>query len=143
MNLKELIEVDFIASYKNKEFDKKNFLGTLRGTIQTHEGNIGKLTDDNIALIIKSYAKNINENIETKTKLGLPIDEHLLEMEWLKPYLPQMLSKEQIIELVDAIIAENDSKNPPVLLGMFNKKYKPLGLNFDNKLVLEVITSKL
>ena len=38
MSLKEQINADFLAAYKNKEMAKKNFLGVLKGSIQTKEG---------------------------------------------------------------------------------------------------------
>ena len=39
MLLKEKINKDFMEAFKNKEMDKKNFLGLLKGEIQNESSN--------------------------------------------------------------------------------------------------------
>ena len=38
MELLEKLDSDFINAFKSKQIDKKNFLGVIRGEIQTQKG---------------------------------------------------------------------------------------------------------
>ena len=48
MTLKEKINADFMSAFKNKETDKKNFLGVVKGEIQNEEGRSGEITDEGV-----------------------------------------------------------------------------------------------
>jgi hypothetical protein len=50
--------------------DKKNFLGVLKGAIQTQEGKQIESTDENVLKVIKAFEKGITETIEGKKKIG-------------------------------------------------------------------------
>jgi uncharacterized protein YqeY len=53
MTLKEQINADFMSAFKNKEMDKKNFLGVVKGEIQNEEGRSGTVTDEVVLSILK------------------------------------------------------------------------------------------
>ena len=75
MTLKERINIDFMDAYKNKDMKKKDFLGVLKGMIQTNEGKQIISTDENVLKIIKSIEKGVIENIEGRKKSGLDVSE--------------------------------------------------------------------
>lgn len=141
MTLKEQINADFMEAYKAKDMKKKDFLGVLKGTIQTQEGKQVESTDENILKVIKSMEKGINETIEAKVKLDETTFDQLMELEYLKPYLPTLMSEEQIRENVRQVIIETGETNMGKIMGAFNKKYA--GQAFDNKVVSQIIKTEL
>jgi len=141
MTIKERINADFMEAYKAKEMNKKNFLGVLKGAIQTQEGKNIESSDENVLKVIKSIEKGINESIEGLLFQGLPIDEQTLELSFLAPYLPTLMSEEKIRENIHHVIIESGETNMGKIMGLFNKTYA--GQAFDNKLVARLIKEEL
>ena len=141
MTLKDKINADFLEAYKSKNMKKKDFLGVLKGSIQTQEGKQIPATDENVLKVIKSLEKGIVENIDGRKKAGLDVSEQEAELEFLKPYKPTMLTEDEIRVMVKSLIEVSTSKNECVLMGDFNKKNK--GKSFDNKVLFEIIIDEL
>lgn len=142
MLLKEKINLDFMEAYKSKNMDKKNFLGTLKGAIQTQEAKLIESSDENILKLIKAFEKGINETIEAKKKLNEDYTKSQEELNYLSPYLPTLMSDSEIREIVLEIINRDGvNKNQGFLMGLFNKEQK--GKSFDNKLVSKIINEAL
>lgn len=142
MTLKETINTDFMEAYKSKNMEKKNFLGVLKGALQTQEGKQIESTDENVLKVIKSFEKGINETIEGKIKLQLDIEEQKLELSYLQPYLPTLMGEDEIRLIVKEIVSREDiNKNQGFLMGLFNKEQK--GKAFDNKTVSKIINEEL
>ena len=76
MTLKEKINADFMSAFKNKETDKKNFLGVVKGEIQNEEGRSGEMTDEGVMNIHRKMEKSLKQ---TNTP------ESLQELEYIKP----------------------------------------------------------
>src|ERR1017187_5521712 len=96
MTLKERINADFLVAYKAKDMTKKNFLGVLKGALQTQEGKLIESTDENVLKVIKSMEKSIHENIAGRLTMDLDIAEQSLELTYLKPYQPELMSDDAI-----------------------------------------------
>ena len=126
MTLKEKINTDFMFAFKNKETDKKNFLGVVKGEIQNEEGRSGEMTDEGVMNILRKMEKSLKQ---TNTP------ESLQELEYIKPYLPQLMGEEQIREIILGY-KTNGLNNVGQMMGEFNKNFKGLA---DNKLVNQVI----
>ena len=142
MLLKENINADFMGAYKSKNMDKKNFLGVLKGAIQTQEGKQIDSTDENVLKIIKSFLKGIDETIEGKLKIGEDVTQQLLEKSYLEAYLPTLMSEYKIRSLVKEILNRvGSNRNQGALIGLFNKEQR--GAAFDNKMVAKIISEEL
>jgi uncharacterized protein YqeY len=142
MTLKEKINADFMEAYKSKDMEKKNFLGVLKGAIQTQEGKQIESTDENVLKVIKAFEKGINETIESKTKIGDDVSQQLLEKQHLEVYMPALMSEQEIRGVVKEFLSrENITRNQGFLMGLFNKEQK--GKGFDNKTVSKIITEEL
>ena len=134
MLLKEKINADFMEAYKAKNMDKKNFLGVLKGAIQTQEGKQIESTDENVLKVIKAFEKGLNETIESKTKIGEDISQQLLEKSYIEVYLPTLMSEDEVRSIVkEMLVREGVNRNQGFLMGLFNKEQK--GKAFDNKTV--------
>jgi uncharacterized protein YqeY len=125
MTLKERINADFMLAFKNKDMSKKNFLGVIKGEIQTEEGRTGVATDEVVLGILKKMEKSL-------TQTNTP--ESLKELEYIKPYLPQLMSREQVISLIKEMI-NNGHDNMGKIMKQFNTEYSGKA---DNKIVSEV-----
>ena len=125
MTLKERINADFMLAFKNKDMPKKNFLGVIKGEIQTEEGRTGVATDEVVLGILKKMEKSL-------TQTNTP--ESLKELEYIKPYLPQLMSREQVVSLIKEMI-NNGHDNMGKIMKQFNTEYSGKA---DNKIVSEV-----
>jgi uncharacterized protein YqeY len=124
--LKEQINADFMTAFKNKEMEKKNFLGVVKGEIQNEEGRTGTATDEVVLGILKKMEKSLTQ---TNTS------ESLKELEYIKPYLPEMMSEEKIREIIMSYKLKGLS-NTGSMMGEFNRNFKGLA---DNKIVSRVV----
>lgn len=141
MTINERINADFMEAYKAKNMEKKNFLGVVKGTIQTQEGKNIESTDENVLKVLKTIEKGINENIEGRKSSGLDITEQELELSFIKPYMPELMSEEQIRVNIHQVIIDSGETNMGKIMGLFNKAYA--GQAFDNKLVAQLIKEEL
>lgn len=130
--LKEQINTDFMTAFKAKDMDKKNFLGVVKGEIQTEEGRTGIANDETVLAILKKMEKSLKQ---TNT------EESLRELTYIEGYLPKLMSEDVIREKVKLIITENSGSNMGFLMGMFNKQNA--GQAFDNKVVSNIIKEEI
>lgn len=126
MELLEKIDSDFINAFKSKQIDKKNFLGVIRGEIQTQRGKGIEPTNENVIKIIKKIEKSL---IEVGT------EEAKLELTYLEPYLPKMLSEEETKQILMDFVTTESNKNLGTIMKYFNENYKGV---VDNKLVQQL-----
>jgi len=125
MTLKEQIGKDFMVAFKERNMDKKNFLGVIKGEIQTAEGRGTDPNDTNVLGILKKLEKSLKQ---TNT------DESKTELTYIKKYLPTMMSEDLIRVAVQEMI-DNGAKNIGQLMGSFNKSFKGKA---DNNIVSQV-----
>jgi uncharacterized protein YqeY len=130
MTLKERINADFMIAFKNREMEKKNFLGVVKGEIQNEEGRSGIASDEVVLGILKKIEKSLTQ---TNT------EQSLKELDYIKPYLPQMMSESLVREKVKTYINSGLS-NMGQIMGEFNKNYKGL---VDNKMLSEIVKEYL
>lgn len=130
MNLKERINADYIAAFKNKEIGRKTLLGVIKGEIQNEETRGVEMNDEAVLNILKKMEKSLKV---TSTP------ESLKELSYITGYLPTLMSEEKIREIILNYV-ENGMNNVGQLMGTFNREYKGLA---DNKMVKEVIESIL
>jgi uncharacterized protein YqeY len=113
MTLKERIQADFMEAFKAKDMARKNFLGLLKGEIQNEEGRGTVVTDVVVMRILRKMEKSLKQ---TDT------EESLIELGFLEPYLPSMMTEEQIATVIKEIVA-GGANNIGSIMGVFNKDY--------------------
>lgn len=121
MELISKINADFMTAYKEKNMDKKNFLGVIKGEVKNKFGD--NSSDADVLAVIKKMEKSLNE---TGT------DEAKKELSYLEPYLPKMMSKEETKKLLNDFVNSQESVNIGSIMKYFNQNYKGL---VDNKIV--------
>jgi uncharacterized protein YqeY len=128
--LKEQINQDFMTAFKAKDMNKKNFLGVIKGEIQNAELRGISPTDENVMGILRKMEKSL---LQTNTS------ESLGELEYIKPYLPVMMSESLCREKV-AMMIGSGLTNVGQIMGEFNKHYKGL---VDNKMLSNILKETL
>jgi hypothetical protein len=130
MSLKERINTDFMTAFKAKEMEKKNFLGVVKGEIQNEVGRSGKDDDETVLGILKKIEKSLKQ---TNTA------ESLVELEYIKPYLPVMMDEISIRSIIRSFKKEGID-DVGKMMGAFNKVYKGKA---DNALVSKIVKEVL
>ena len=115
MSLKEQINTDFMAAFKAKEMEKKNFLGVVKGEIQNEAGRSGKEDDETVLRILTKMEKSLKQ---TNTS------ESLTELEYIKPYLPTRMSNNEIETIVRGYYNDNGLTTMALIMREFNINYK-------------------
>lgn len=127
MTLKERIQTDFIEAFKAKDMVKKNFLGLLKGEIQNEEGRGTIATDEVVMVILKKMEKSLKQ---TNT------DESLSELKYVEPYLPQLMSYDEIETIIQGYYNDKGLSTIGDMMKEFNANYKGKA---DNKDVSSII----
>jgi uncharacterized protein YqeY len=126
MLLKQRINADYMDALKNKQIDKKNFLGVIRGEIQNEEFRPLGIGDDATVLnILRKREKTLKQ---TNTA------ESLAELEYIKPYLPAEMTEADIVAKITELKANGASNIAEVMRAFAT-------LPADRKLVSEVYHS--
>jgi uncharacterized protein YqeY len=115
-----------MTAFKAKDMDRKNFLGVVKGEIQNEEGRGTVATDEVVLGILRKMEKSLTQT-NTPESLG--------ELEYIKPYLPQLMSEDQIRVILGGYKSDG-LNNMGALMGAFNKEYKGLA---NNSLVSAII----
>ena len=131
MTLNDRINSDFLSAFKARQTEKKTLLGVIRGEIQNKAPNP---TDENVLAILKAIKKSIEQSFEAgDTKAGI-------ELSFIEGYFPQLMSEEEIREVVQQIIVESGETNMGKVMGAFNKEYSGKA---DNKIVSNIVKQEL
>lgn len=127
MTIKERINADFIEAFKAKDMDRKNFLGLLKSEIQNEEMRPNVVSNDgNTLTILRRLEKSLKQTDN---------EQSLTELEYLKPYLPQLMDEGKIREIISGY-KNSGFTNAGQIMGLFSKEYKGLA---DMKLVSTII----
>lgn len=131
------IKADLKEYMKAKDESKKATLRLLLSEIQNEKIklNNGELTDEQIEAVIVREVKKVNKEIEAYKAVNQPIEHQLAEIELLKKYLPQQLSKEEIEKEVLKVISET-GKNIGLAMKELSKRLKGKA---DMKLVSQIV----
>ncbi len=109
MSLKERIDADYKEAMKARDELRVSVLRLLRSAL--HNAEIDKqrpLTEDEILGVIQSEARKRRESIEAFQQGGRQdlVAREQAELAILESYLPKPLTREELVELVQATIRE-------------------------------------
>lgn len=133
MTLLDQIKQDFMMAFKSKDLKKKNFLGVIKGEVQTAQGKGIDPTDETVLKIIKKMEKSL---IEVGT------EDADRELGYLTKYLPKMMSEYEVRRNIAfyLLTCEESGKNIGGVMQLFNKKFKGKA---DNKIVARIAKQML
>ena len=116
--LSERIEKEYIAAYKAKEQLKLDVLRLLKTAAKNLLVELrrpgGSLTDDEMMTVLLRQAKQRQDSVEQYTAANRPdlAEREAAELVILQEYLPQPLSEEELLAVIDKAIADTGAAAP-------------------------------
>jgi uncharacterized protein YqeY len=122
-----------MASIRNAEVDART------------DGRNGVVSESDMQAIVRREVKQHEESLEEARKANREdlLDEQTAELALLKPYLPQQLTREQVVELARQTIAEVNASSPKQQGEVMKVLAPKLKGQADGKLVSEVVRELL
>jgi len=114
MSLRKQLQTDLHDAIRARDKHRKGALRMVLAAVQRAEIEKGSLSDDEVLSLIQKEVKRRQDALEMIRKAGR---EELaaietIEIEILRAYLPEPLSREAVTELVQAAILEIEASSP-------------------------------
>jgi len=132
MNLQQQIKADMVSAMKEKNQVKvtaiKSLVAAFTNTLaEPNREDRENLTDDEVLAVIKRGVKQRKDSIAQFTEGGRPelAESEQAELAMLEHYLPEMMSKEQILEIavrVKESMNVTDKSKMGILIGAVMKE---------------------
>ena len=109
MTLKERLNADFKEAMKNKQTVRKETISFVRAAIKQYEvDNREEIDDEGIASILAKQVKMRKDALADFESAGRTdlIDAYNAEIEVLTEYLPEQLSPDEIMDIINAAAQE-------------------------------------
>ena len=109
MNYIDKIKKDMYSAMKADQKVQANILRSLLAALKKVEIETkNSLSEDQFLVVVKKMVKQLKESIEVYSKAGRKelAEKEKSELEIIQVYLPEQLSEEKTIELVEAVISE-------------------------------------
>lgn len=143
MALKEQLMADFKEAMKAKDDVRKNTISFARAAVKQYEvDNREELDDEGIIKILAKQVKMRKDALADFEKAGRTdlADDYKAEIEILEKYLPEQMSKEEILKIVQATKEELGLEGTKKEMGKFmGAVMKKVGSQADGNTVREVI----
>ncbi len=140
------IDNDLKLALKSGDKFTLSVLRMLKSEIinESRKGSLHTLTDDEVLKVIKKGVKTRKDSIEEYKKYGKldTVNELAKEVDILNKYLPQEMSEEEIIRVVDEVFEElkpSSMKDMGNLMKVISSKIT----NADMSLVSKIVKDKL
>ncbi|AHZ85874.1 GatB/YqeY domain-containing protein [Bdellovibrio bacteriovorus] len=147
MEIRDKISADVKAAMIAKESAKLGALRMLQAAIKNREIDMrpDPITADEVMNVIKKLVKQRKESIEQFQTAGRTdlVDQETAELKVLEVYLPAQMGRDQIEALVTEVIAALGAKTVKDMGPVMKEVIAKSGGAADNKVVSEVIKSKL
>ncbi|HEC69529.1 MAG TPA: GatB/YqeY domain-containing protein [Candidatus Omnitrophica bacterium] len=146
--LEEIIYKDYITALKSKEKAKVEFLSFIRAELKNRAIFLKKekLEDSQVIEILKKQKKKLSELKDSLANKGPRQDilEKLnYEMSLLEGYLPSPLSKEEVVEIVEAVIKELGASSLRDMGKVMGAVLKKAGGRAEPKDIAPIVKEKL
>ena len=146
--MREKILNDLVTSMKNKDKETLTVLRMVKGAIQLEEINKKQeLNDEDVIAVLSKQIKTRKESImefEKANRTDL-IDQAKSEIEILNKYMPEQLSEEEVLKVIDDAFNELKPEKPSdmgKLMGFLTPKLKgKADMSFVSKTIKEKLAN--
>ena len=131
---------------KNKDEIKKDTITLLRSAIlQVEKDNQNQLSEDEMLAIVSKEVKKRKESIADYEKANREdiVQKLKKEIEILSEYLPEQLSEEEIIKIVEEAINETGATSPRDMGKVMQAIRPKTNGKADGKVVSQIVREKL
>ncbi len=146
MSLKEQLRQDTIAASKMGDRKKRDALRMLQAAIkQVEVDDRVTLEDAGVLQVLTKQSKQRRESLAEYTKAGRHdlAEQEKYELEIIQPYLPQMMSREEIAALAAQAVADTGASSPKDMGKVMGKLMPQVKGKADGRLVNEVVRELL
>jgi uncharacterized protein YqeY len=146
MGLEERLVEEMKQAMKSNDKAKLSTIRMIRSAVKNKEIELRKpLDDDGIFRVIQGMVKKSEESIE-QFKAGGRMDlveKETKEIETMKSYLPQPLSREEVLKIIDQTIEETKASSLRDLGKVMKTVMPKLGGKVDGALVNQLVKERL
>lgn len=146
MGLEERLMEEMKEAMKSNDKSRLSTIRMLRSAIKNKEiEQRGKLDDEGIYKVIQAMVRKGEESIE-QFKAGGRMDlveKERREVEILNSFLPQPLSKEEILAIIDEVVAETKATSLKDMGKVMKSVMPRLGGRADGKVVNQLVKERL
>jgi hypothetical protein len=146
MGLEERLVEEMKQAMKSNDKAKLSTIRMIRSAVKNKEIELRKpLDDDGIFRVIQGMVKKSEESIE-QFKAGGRMDlveKETKEIETMKSYLPQPLSREEVLKIIDQTIEETKASSLKDLGKVMKSIMPKLGGKVDGTLVNQLVKERL
>ncbi len=146
MSLEERLMDEMKQAMKSNDKARLSTIRMIRAAVKNKEIDLrNKLDDDEILRVIQGMVRKSEESIE-QFKAGGRMDlveKETKEIEILRSYLPQALSKEDVIRIIDESIRETEASSLKDLGKVMKSVMPKLAGKADGKLINQLVKERL
>jgi uncharacterized protein YqeY len=146
MGLEERLVEEMKQAMKSNDKAKLSTIRMIRSAVKNKEIELRKpLDDDSIFRVIQGMVKKSEESIE-QFKAGGRMDlveKETKEIEIMKSFLPQPLSREEVLKVIDQTIEETKASSLKDLGKVMKTLMPKLGGKVDGTLVNQLVKERL
>jgi uncharacterized protein YqeY len=146
--MRERILNDLVSAMKNKDKETLTVLRMVKGAIQLEEINKKQeLNDEDVISVLSKQIKTRKESILEFEKAGRTdlIEQTSKEIEILNKYMPEQLSEEEVLKVIDDAVNELKPEKPSdmgKLMGFLTPKLKgKADMSFVSKTIKEKLSN--
>ena len=146
--MRERILNDLVAAMKNKDKETLAVLRMVKGAIQLEEINKKQeLNDEDVIAVLSKQIKTRKESILEFEKAGRTdlVEQTSKEVEILNKYMPEQLSEEEVIKVIEEAFNELKPEKPSdmgKLMGFLTPKLKgKADMSFVSKTIKEKLAN--
>ena len=146
MKLKDRLHSDMTSAMRSGDKTRRDALRLLLAAIkQVEVDSRSSLDDEGVAAVLSKQAKQRRESIADFEKAGRreAVASEKLELEVIRSYLPDMMSREQVTEAAEAAIIELGIEDVKGMGMVMNRLMPELRGRADGRMVSEVVRQLL
>ena len=146
MGLKEQLSVDLKDAMRNKDSVRRTLLRTLIAEVRNTEINTQtELDETGIIAVLTKQSQQRKDSAEAFKLAGRQdlVDVELAEVEIISKYLPEQLTEEEIVLLIDEIINDVRPSGPEDMGKIMGPLMPKIRGRADGKIVSGIVSSKL
>jgi uncharacterized protein YqeY len=146
MGLEERLMEEMKQAMKSNEKLRLSTIRMIRTSVKNKEIEVRKkLEDEEIQRVIQGMLRKSEESVEQFRAGGRMdlVEKETQEMEILKSFLPQSLSQEEILKVIDETIQENQASSLKDLGKVMKSVMSKLAGKADGKLINQLVKERL
>jgi uncharacterized protein YqeY len=146
MSLEERLLEEMKQAMKSNDKLRLSTIRMIRSALKNKEIDLRKkLEDEEVAKVIQAMVRKGEESVEQFQIGGRMdlVDKEKKEIEIMKSFLPQPLSQEEILKIIDQSIQETQASSPKDIGKVMKSVMPKIGGKADGKLINQLVKERL